>query len=285
MKKKVTSIMYILLCALFVISIIPINTYALQRKKDIRKVRTFEHAPTKKITNQFVKINSPSNNKIVYRKNSVTLSVTVTNPYGRNGDFTLYVYNPKNKAVFFKWIPEFSGTKTYNYTFNTTGSFVLGKYRVIATAEKYDDFYDDISLSENPYEMAENVINIKQLQPISYIKASVSGKNPTIYYPKTTGATKYEIYRASAINKKYKKIITTNKLKYKDKSLSFYKLKKISKKQKAKLKKQKKYKANLKRRKASQKKHNTYYYKVRCINGKAQSSYSSIITTILKKPK
>ena len=103
---------------------------------------------------------------------------------------------------------------------------------------------DDYDTFEIPIEFVE--FKVKDLAKPTSLKLTAGKKRVTITYKKSTGATKYEIYRSTKKSSGYKKIATTSKTKYIDKKVS---------------------------------KGKRYYYKVRAIRdkgaGKIRTSYTS----------
>lgn len=109
-------------------------------------------------------------------------------------------------------------------------------------------YYKVVAVGQNSNSAESSYVKVagKCAQPTCQIGINQTSGKPVLTWDKITGAKKYEVYRATSLNGKYKKLTTTTKLTYTDAKATVA---------------------------------TTYYYKVRAVG--SGSSYNSIYSEIL----
>lgn len=162
----------------------------------------------------------------------------------------IYYYAPAdpNEIVNFEGSAEDCYDNYTGYVNLDSANLPAGEYVMFISAMPCDSegwWADNYTTFDIPTEVI--FINVKKLPKPTNVKLTAGKKSVTITYKKATGATKYQIYRSTKKNSGYKKIITTSKLKYIDKTA---------------------------------KKGKRYYYKVRAMRGSSAAGYAySFYTT------
>ena len=133
-----------------------------------------------------------------------------------------------------------------SYTLLNTTTELSYTDATVTTGKSY--YYKVVAVGTNTESVQSSYIKLsgKCAQPELTISVNTSSGKPMLNWNKVTGAKKYEVYRATSLGGKYKKLTTTTKLTYTDTSASVG---------------------------------TTYYYKIRAVG--SSSSYNSIYSEIL----
>ena len=162
-----------------------------------------------------VTITKPADNSKYYKGESIPIDIDFVGNGDPSEDAYIVLYSGvgdnMQSVLLDEQHNEVVGTYHYQKSFSTN-STSNGKYTL------WGRLSPDLNVSS--FDAADEVvITIATLKAPTNLKAKAGKKKVTITYKKADGATSYEIYRSTKKSKGYKKVATTNKLKYVDKKV------------------------------------------------------------------
>lgn len=215
---------------------------------DSKKIDNGKVKPSMYTTSKYIKINSPKDKAVYYKKEKINTSVTFKDPNdGRERYVAFFVMRESDGAFvdeYYAENPIKKGTsQTKKKTINTGASrYKNGKYILVAMSIAFDENAEEAD--EDDIEIASVGFTVRTLKAPTKLKAKAGKKKVALTFKKATGGKKYEIYRSAKKTKGYKKIKTTTSAKFTDKKA---------------------------------KKGKRYYYKVRTVRGGVKSSFTKPI--------
>lgn len=177
-----------------------------------------------------ITLTSPNNKAVFYKGDYIPVEgERIALEKGWESSESVTITNKKTKKVVYK--KEFTTNgkaKAFSKAVSTKpGKFKTGTYLVEWSAVIFNSSSDGASAYND---VASLTITLKKLEAPAKVKATAGKKKVTLTYKKAKGATEYIIYRSNKKKGSYKKIGSTLKTKYTDKTAKkgkkyFYKVK------------------------------------------------------------
>ena len=172
-------------------------------------------------TDPNITVNNPTLKRVYYKGENINYDVIISNPWSYYWcrPFVSVIKDGSNKTV---------ALHAYNYMYPgktwrlkkkiNTAKFATGKYYFVTMAMPiYPGTTVEVPLStDKPY--AGKAIYVRTLKAPTSVKAGKAKKGIKVTYKKAKGANKYNIYRSTKKTSGYKKIFTTKKTTFINKS-------------------------------------------------------------------